>query len=113
MSTHHAASGEIVDLATWADDLPFEKSKVIFKTEGLELARLVIKSGVTMQSGGYCSVDGPIVVHCIEGEVKVKVKTPEREISLKPGQLGDLEGGTEHALTGELDSLVLLTITLV
>jgi hypothetical protein len=42
MATHHAVSGEIVDLKTWSNDLGAEKSKVIAKTKGLELARLVI-----------------------------------------------------------------------
>jgi len=27
MATHHAAPGEIVDLASWADDLPNEKQR--------------------------------------------------------------------------------------
>ena len=111
MSTHHAIPGEIVDLATWADDLPAEKSKVIFKTAGLELARLVIKAGVDMHSGGYCHVDGPIVVHCIVGEVELK--TPAYKTRLGAGQLTYLEGGTEHALSGVDDSVVLLTIALV
>jgi hypothetical protein len=35
MATHHANSGEIVDLATWADDLPTDKSKAIAKIENL------------------------------------------------------------------------------
>ncbi len=48
MATHHAAEGEVVCLKTWANDLAVEKSKVITKTSGLELARLVIDAGTNM-----------------------------------------------------------------
>lgn len=40
MATQHARVGEIVDLASWADDLPIQQSKAITKCHGLELARL-------------------------------------------------------------------------
>ena len=111
MATHHAAAGEVVDLATWADDLPSEKSKVIMKTTGLELARLVIGAGVDMHQAGDCQVDGPVVVHCIEGQIELK--TDAGRSRLRAGQLAYLEGHTDHALTGIDDSVVLLTIVLV
>jgi len=34
MATHHASPGEIVDLATWAQDVPNEKTKVIVVDAG-------------------------------------------------------------------------------
>ena len=83
MATHHAASGEIVDLKSWADDLEVEKSKVIAKTKGLELARIVIEAGVDMHHSNFCSVDGASVFHCIEG--KVMIKTTDNEICMKQG----------------------------
>jgi hypothetical protein len=110
MATHHAAAGEVVDLETWANDLPAEKSKVITKTRGLELARLVIGAGVDMHHADYCSVPGAVVIHCIEGEVLLKTSTAQ--VALRPGQLAYLDGGTEHALAGIDDSVVLLTIVL-
>jgi hypothetical protein len=110
MSTHHATAGEVVDIATWAEDLPAEHSKAIVKTAGLELARLVIKSGVAMHGAGYCRVDGPVVMHCIEGEVELD--TPDFTVRLCAGQLVYLNGRTDHALTGVQDSVVLLTIVL-
>lgn len=110
MATHHAAAGEVVDLETWANDLPVEKSKVITKTRGLELARLVIGAGVDMHHADYCSVAGAVVIHCIEGEILLK--TSAARITLAPGQLAYLEGGTEHALAGIKESVVLLTIVL-
>ena len=52
MAMHHAAPGEVVDLASWADDLPGEKTKAIVKTDTLELARLG-KGPVTVRRGNY------------------------------------------------------------
>ena len=110
MATHHAISGEIVDLKSWSCDLKIEKSKVITKTEGLELARLVIDAGVDMHHSDYCSVKGASVFHCIEGYVTLK--TPDEEIPIKQGQLVFLEAGAQHALIGVKKSVVLLTIVL-
>jgi len=67
MATHHAVSGEVVDLATWSNELGVEKSKVIAKSKGIELARLVIDAGVDMHHSEYCSVNGASVFHCIQG----------------------------------------------
>ena len=110
MATHHASAEEIVDLKTWANDLEVEKSKVIVKTTGVELARLVIDAGVDMHNSNYCSVKGVVVIHCIEGEITLK--TPGATKSIKKGQLVYLDGDTEHALVGVKDSVVLLTIVL-
>ena len=110
MSTHHAAPAEVVDLATWANDLPSEKSKAIVKTDGLEMARLVIKAGEDMHKHRFCSVDGATIFHCIKGEVELK--TNDAKIRLHAGQLMYLESQAEHAVTGVQDSVVLLTIVL-
>ncbi len=110
MATHHAAAGEVVNLKTWANDLKVEKSKVIKKTTGIELARLVIDAGVDMHHADYCSVKGAVVIHCIEGEIMLK--TPHATKSIEKGQLVYLNGDTEHALVGVKKSVVLLTIVL-
>lgn len=110
MATQHAESGEIVDLATWADDLSTDKSKAIAKIDNLELARLVISAGTEMQGDKYCHVPGPIVVHCIDGEIELKTK--EKAIRIKGGQLAYLLGQTDHAISAIQDSVVLLTIVL-
>ncbi len=111
MATHHASPGEVVDLATWGDELPAPHSKAIAKTAGLEIARLVLGAGEDMPAHDNCSVPGPIVIHCMEGEIEIA--TPAGRERLRPGQLLWLEGGMEHALKGVLASVVLLTIVLV
>ncbi len=110
MATHHAASSQVVDLQTWANDLPSEKTKVIKKAKRLELARLVLDAGVSMHHSNYCSIEGESIIHCIEGEITVK--TPEKSINLREGQLVFLDSHIKHALSGVKKSVVLLTISL-
>jgi len=110
MATHHAEPGEVVDLATWSEDLPVDKSKAIAKVAHLELARLVVKSGASMHSSGYCQVPGPIVIHCLEGEIELCMPGETRLI--RRGQLAYLLGQTDHSIRGVHDSVVLLTIVL-
>ncbi len=110
MATHHAAEAEVVDLATWSDGLPEGGSQAIAKVEHLELARLVVGAGKQMHRAGYCSVDGPVVIQCLAGEIGVK--TPGAAQRLRAGQLLYLLDGTDHAITGLVDSVLLLTIVL-
>lgn len=110
MATHHAVSGEVVDLKSWAKDLDVEKSKAITKTKGLELARLVIEAGVNMHHSDFCRVNGASVFQCLEGHIKLK--TPEKQVDIMPGQLVYLDANVEHALIGVQKSVVLLTIIL-
>ena len=113
MSTHHATPGEVVDLATWDRDLPAKHSKAITKTQGLEIARLVLDTDEDMHRGSYCQVPGPVVIHCLEGEIEVGFESPELSRRLCQGQLLYLDGDTGHALKGIEPSIVLLTIVLV
>lgn len=105
MATHHAAPAEVVDLATWARDLPFEKSKAIVKTGAMELARLVLPAGQGLPDH---RVDGPIVIHCVSGRVAVTTTRGERELGA--GQLLHLPPGDPHAVFGIEDAVVVLTI---
>jgi quercetin dioxygenase-like cupin family protein len=108
MATHHATPNEIVDLQTWANDLPVEKSKVIVKTREMELARLVLLAGQEFREH---QVTGPITVHCIKGEVEFSAM--ESTQKLTAGQLLYLEQGQPHALKATSDSIILLTIVFI
>ena len=105
MATHHALPAEIVDLNTWAQDLPNEQTKAIVKTEEMELARLVILAGKEFSSH---KVSGPIVVHCING--KIEFTAMGNTQVLMPGQLLHLLPDEPHSLKAVEDSVVLLTI---
>jgi quercetin dioxygenase-like cupin family protein len=105
MATHHASPGEIVDLATWAQDVPNEKTKVIAKTDEMELVRLVLSAGKEFADH---KVSGPCVIHCITGEVECPAKGTTQ--ALTSGQLLYLMPGEPHAVKAVVDSVVLLTI---
>ena len=105
MATHHAKPNEIVDLETWAQDMPTEKTKVIAKTNEMELARLVLKAGKEFREH---RVSGPITVHCVKGAVQWTAM--EETQSLKAGQMVYLSSNESHSLTATVDSVVLLTI---
>ena len=105
MATHHASPSEIVDLETWAQDLPSEHSKIIVKTHEMELARLVFPAGDKFQNH---KVSGPIVVHCIKGEIEFTAMGATR--ILKPGQLLYLKPDEPHSILAIADAVVLLTI---
>ena len=105
MATHHASPGEIVDLATWAKDVPNEKTKVIAKTDEMELVRLVLQAG--KEFAGH-KVSGPCVIHCITGEVECPAMGATK--ALTSGQLLYLMPGEPHSVKAIVDSVVLLTI---
>lgn len=105
MATHHASPFEIIDLETWAQDLPHEHAKVIVKTPEMELARLVFQAGSEFPDH---SVSGPIVVHCVKGEIEFTAMGETK--ALKPGQLLYLMPDERHALRAITDAVVLLTI---
>jgi quercetin dioxygenase-like cupin family protein len=105
MATHHASPSEIVDLETWAQDLPNEHAKIIVKTHEMELARLVFQAGDEFPNH---KVSGPIVVHCIKGEIEFTAMGVTR--TLKPGQLLYLMPDEPHSIQAIADAVVLLTI---
>ena len=105
MSTHHANPGEVVDLKTWADDQPDDRTKAIVKTDEMELIRIYIQSGKTIPNH---KVNGPITVHCIEGKVEFTAMGSIKE--LWPGQLLHLMPGEPHSLFGADNSVILLTV---
>ena len=104
MSTHHAAPGEVVNLASWTADLPAEHSKVIARTDAMELARLVMATGEII---GNHHVDGPLVVHCLSGGIEILAMGVSRTVDT--GELLYLPPGEKFTLTARHQSLVLIT----
>jgi len=105
MATHHASPAEIVDLETWAQDLPSEHTKAIVKTPEMELARLVFVAGGEFPDH---KVSGPIVVQCIKGEIEFVAMGVTR--ILKTNQLVYLAPDEPHSIRAIADAVVLLTI---
>lgn len=108
MATHHASPSEVVDLETWAQDIPKEHAKAIVKTPDMELARLVFSAGEEFKSH---KVSGPIVVHCISGKIEFTAMGATR--ALQSGQLLYLLPNELHSLRALTDAIVLLTIVFV
>lgn len=105
MATHHAQPNEVVDLDTWADDIPEEKTKVVMRTADMEVARLFMPAGKVFKEH---SVAGPITVHCTKGAIKFTATGVTQD--LNEGQLLYLLPGEPHALEAIADSIILLTI---
>ncbi|MES2625240.1 MAG: hypothetical protein V4628_08170 [Pseudomonadota bacterium] len=104
MATHHAAPGEVVNLASWAKDLPVEHSKIIARTDAMELARLVLAKGEVV---GKHHVAGPLVVQCLSGSIEIAAMGTPRKVD--SGELMYLPPGEHFTLTAQHQSLVLIT----
>ena len=105
MATHHAAENEVVDLETWANDIPTEKSKVIARIDEMEIARIVLKTGEVFPEH---QVTGPVTVHCIKGETNFTSIGITQTLS--PGKMLYLNPNQPHSLKAVSDSVLVLTI---
>lgn len=104
MALHHAAPGEIVNLATWADDIPGDHSKAIAKTSEMELARLVMREGDVMEDK---HVDGPLVVHCLSGCLEIDALGQTQRVG--GGELLYLPPAETFTIRPVREALVLVT----
>lgn len=107
MAIAHAAPGQLVDVQPLGNKLSESRNVALFKTDELEVIRLVMPAGKTMPSHW---VKGEVTMHCLEGAVSLTAGGQTRQ--MKAGQLVWLEGGVDHALTAVQDSSLLLTIVL-
>jgi quercetin dioxygenase-like cupin family protein len=105
MAICHAAAGEIVDLRPLGNDLKQARTTAIIKTETFEAVRLIVREGATIAPH---QVPGPIMLHCLEGQVLLGITGSDVELSA--GQWICLDGGERHSLRGIRDSSLLLTI---
>jgi len=105
MALHHASPGEVVDLATWGEDLPSGGTKAIVKTDDMELIRMVLAAGKEVDTH---QVANPIVIHCLSG--LIEIDTSGKSERLGAGQLIHLDSNEPHAVRAKEDSQVLLTV---
>jgi len=105
MATHHANPGEIVDLQTWAADLPKEHTKAIVKTDEMELIRIVLPASKGIPNH---NAPGPLTIQCVSGKVAITTMGATQELNYN--QLLHLMPGELHSLKAIEDSVVLLTI---
>jgi quercetin dioxygenase-like cupin family protein len=107
MALTHAISGESIDVKPFGPRLQGERTFALFKSEQLEVMRLVLQAG---QSVPPHKVPGEITIQCIEG--RIAVSAHGRSQVLQTGQLLFLQGGVVHELSALEDASALLTIVL-
>ena len=107
MAIPHARSGQIVDILSADGTLPSAKSFALFKSDQLEVMRVVLPAGKAFPPH---RVAGEITVQCLDGRIDLSVDGVSQVLSA--GQLMYLEGGVLHGLVGIEDASALVTIVL-
>ena len=107
MAIEHAKPGEARDVQPLGSRLPGEKTVALFKSEHLEVMRLVLMAGKSLPPH---KVPGEITVQCIEGRIDVTAEG--RSHVLEAGQLLYLSGGVTHGVVALEDASALVTIAL-
>jgi quercetin dioxygenase-like cupin family protein len=107
MSIPHALSGQPVAVAPFGPRLPEQRTVALFKSEQLEVMRLVLAAGKTMPTH---KVSGEITIQCVEGLLDIDVNG--ESTLLAAGQLMFLHGEVQHSVTAREPSSALVTIVL-
>ena len=107
MAMPHAAPGDLIDLRPNGTSLLETATQAFFKTEHLEVMRLVLLSGERFPEH---QVAGEVTIHCLAGSVRLHYD--DRSTDLPAGTMLFLLGGTPHAVEALEDAAVLVTILL-
>ncbi|PTW92427.1 hypothetical protein DBL07_21050 [Achromobacter mucicolens] len=107
MALKHADPGQVIDLKPYGPALAQKQSIALFKSEDLEVMRLVLLAGKTMPSH---DVAGEITLQCLEGSVEVTAEGATQV--LYPGHLMYLPSRAPHALFALENASVLVTVAL-
>lgn len=107
MAIPHARPGQAIEVRPLGARLPHEKTFALFKSEDLEVMRLVLVAGKSLPPH---KVPGEITVQCIEGSIEITAGN--RSHVLHAGQLLYLAGGVTHGVTALQDASALVTIAL-
>lgn len=107
MALPHAAPGQVIDLQPLGDALAEARTTALFKSDDLELMRLVLPAGKSLPMH---AVAGEITVQCIEGEIDVSTEAASHV--LRAGQLLYLRRGVPHGVRALRDASALVTVVL-
>jgi quercetin dioxygenase-like cupin family protein len=107
MAIPHIQSAQAVDVTPFGSRLPAEKTVALFKSEELEVIRLVLPAGKAFPAH---SVAGEITIQCIEGRLDVTVDGESH--LLAAGQLLFLSAKLPHSVVALEDASALVTIVL-
>jgi quercetin dioxygenase-like cupin family protein len=107
MAISHLAAGQPIDILPLGRALANTRAVALFKTEQLEVMRLVLLTGKSLPPH---KVAGEITILCLEGSIEVSVDGATE--TLKANQLMYLSGGVMHSLIALEAASALLTIVL-
>ncbi|HVL09026.1 MAG TPA: cupin domain-containing protein [Burkholderiaceae bacterium] len=107
MAMPHAAPGELIDLHPRDASLLETATQAFFKTDHLEVMRLVLLSGERFPEH---QVAGEVTIQCLAGVVRLH--QGEQSVEMAAGTMLYLRGGTPHALEAVEDAAILVTILL-
>jgi len=107
MAIPHARPGDKIDLHPLGPALETTRSHALFKSDDLELIRVVLLAGQEMPPH---AVAGEITLQCIEG--RIAFDCDAGVIELAAGQLVHSAAGEMHSLRAIEDASLLLTIAL-
>lgn len=107
MAIPHARPGQVTDVRPLGARLLEARTVALFKSEHLEVIRLVLPAGKSMSPH---KVPGEITLQCIEGCMDVTVDGQSHV--LRAGELLYLMGGVAHGVTALDDTSALLTVAL-
>lgn len=107
MALPHASSGQSLDVRPLTDRLSSSKTAALFKSEDLEVLRLILLAGKSLPPH---RVPGEITIHCLEGNLEVQLD--DTTVSLDAGKLLFLAGNVTHGVKAVTDASALVTIAL-
>ena len=93
MTITHAEPGDVVDVEPYGPSMAEKKTATLFKTDHVELIRLVMSSGKVIPEH---QAPGEIIVQCLEGRIEFTAQG--KTVELGPGQLLYLEAKKPHAV---------------
>ena len=105
MALIHAKPTEVIDIRPYGPALPAAFSKALFKSEQLEVMRLILPAGKAVPQHHLA---GEVTIQCLEG--RVVLTAGDSELELLPGELVWLTANTPYSLLGREDASVLMTI---
>jgi len=107
MAIPHAKPGDVIDVRPLGAALATTKTSTLFKTERIEVVRLVMAAGKEITQH---KAPGEITVHCLEGRIAFTALGKTQELTA--GQLLYLGPGEPHSVKCLEDASFLLTILL-
>ena len=105
MATHHASSGELVDLRPLSVLLDDSQSTTLLRDEQLKVMRLILPAGKELPEH---TVDGPITMHCLQGTIDITAHGTRK--TMRANDLMYLAAKVPHALQATEDASILVTI---